>query len=173
MTDMEHTNHRKLIEAALFMSSEPLSIEKIGKIVGVNSLGYLRETLGLIEEDFTERGFHLFENSEGWTFQVDSKLLKKVAKLTPYSDLPEGEKRALALVAYKEPIVQSELIKLQGNKAYVYVKNLKKKGLIKTEKQGRSRLLILTQEFERYFGQNKEVIREKLIAKFNRQEQEL
>ena len=86
-----------------------------------------------------------------------------MASLTPYSDLSEGHKRTLALIVLKEPINQSEIIKIQGNKAYTYIKFLDAKGLIKKEKSGRTKILRLTQEFERYFGEEKSKIREKLI----------
>jgi len=173
MTDTESTDNKRLLEAALFMSSEPLSLESLSQIVGVHSKGYLSDTLQQLQRDYSEKGFHLIESRDGWMFQVDGKFLPKVAGLTPYSDLPDGEKRCLAIVAYKEPVLQSEIIKIQGNKAYTYIRHLIKKGLIKTEKHGRTRSISLTQEFERYFGGDKEAIKEKLIAKINRKENEI
>lgn len=173
MTDTASMDQKRLLEAALFMASEPLSLEKLSRIVGIHSLGYLRGMLTELQHDYSGKGFHPVENTDGWLFQVDNKFLPKVASLTPYADLPEGEKRCLALVAYKEPVLQSAIIKTQGNKAYTYIKHLVKKGLIKTEKHGRTKSLSLTQEFERYFGENKEAIREQLIAKINRKENEI
>jgi len=173
MTDTGSSDSRKLLEAALFMASEPLNMERLSKIVGIHSLGFLKQMLVDVTRDFEDRGFHIVENQEGFMFQVDGKFLQKVAKLTPYSDLPEGEKRCLAIVAYKEPVLQSEAIKMQGNKAYVYIKSLTRKGLIKAEKKGRTKVLSLTAEFERYFGEDKETIRDRLIAKLNRKENEV
>jgi hypothetical protein len=93
---------------------------------------------------------------------VRPRLLPSVAHLTPYSDLGEGPKRTLALVTLKEPVRQSEIIKTQGNKAYSYIKDLIKKGLIVSEKEGHTKILKLTQEFERYFGEEKQKIKEQL-----------
>ncbi|MBN2331423.1 MAG: SMC-Scp complex subunit ScpB [Candidatus Aenigmarchaeota archaeon] len=169
----DNTDGKRLLEAALFMASEPLELERLSKIVGISSLGYLKGILTELEHEYKEKGFHLRESSEGWMFQVDGRFLPHVASLTPYSDLPEGEKRTLALVAYKEPLMQAEVIKTQGNKAYTYIKHLAKRGLIRAEKQGRTKSLSLTQEFERYFGENKEAIKERLIAKINREEKEI
>ncbi len=150
------------------MSSEPMSIEKLSKIAGVNSLGYVKGTLLELRDDYSGRGVHLTETPEGWSFQIDGKYLNRVADLTPYADITEGQKRTLALVAYKEPVTQSEVIKIQGNKTYAYIKSLASRGLIKSEKQGRTKMLSLTQEFERYFGCEKEKIKEQLISKMNR-----
>ncbi len=165
---MRSADHKGLLEAALFMSSEPMSIGKLSKISGLNSLGYLKGMLLELRDDYTGRGIHLVETPDGWSFQVDREHLKKVAGLTPYADIPEGQKRTLALVAYKEPVTQSEVIRIQGNKTYAYIRSLITRGLIKAEKHGRTRLLSLTEEFERYFGAEKEKVKEQLIAKMNR-----
>jgi len=170
MTGTESSASRNIVEAALFMSPEPLKLERLSQISGIHSLGILKQMLTDLMKDYSERGFNLVESPEGWLFQVRSDILPKVANLTPYSDLPEGAKRTLALIAFREPLMQSELIKIQGNKAYAYIKNLHSKGLVKTEKEGRTKVLSLTQEFERYFGEKKEEIKEKLIRKINEKE---
>lgn len=162
--------HRKLIEAALFMASRPLGIREISKITGIASLGEIERMLGEIRDDYEKAGkaIEIVSEPEGWSMQVKSEFLPKVAHLTRYSDLADGHKRTLALVVYKEPVKQSEIIKIQGNKAYSYIKSLQKKGLINSEKIGRTKLIRLTQEFERYFGEDKDRIREKVMAGVSR-----
>ncbi len=155
---------KKLIEAALFMSPKPLNIEEISKIVGISSLGEIEKIIEGLAKEYEEsnRGMEIVKLPEGWFMRVKQELLPKVAHLTPYSDLKDGHKRTLALIAYKEPIKQSDVIHIQGNKAYGYIKFLEKKGLVKTEKHGRTRILHLTSEFERYFGEQREKIKEML-----------
>lgn len=152
------------------MSSEPMSIESLSKITGVNSLGYLKGALFELKDDYSGRGINLVEAPGGWSFQVHRDHLDKVADLAPYADIPEGQKRTLALIAYKEPVTQSEVISIQGNKTYAYIRSLMSRGLVRGEKQGRTKVLSLTQEFERYFGAEKEKIREQLIEKLGRKE---
>jgi segregation and condensation protein B len=67
--------------------------------------------------------------------------------------------RTLAIVAAKQPIKQSLIVKYQGNKAYGYVVGLEKKGLIRTEKYGRTKLITTTPDFEKYFGKSSEEIK--------------
>lgn len=162
--------HKKLVEAALFMSPKPLDLNDLGKITGINSLGYLKELLDNLQKDYEDRGLEITKTQDGWHMQVKQELLSKVSHLTPYSDLPEGCKRTLALVVYKEPVKQAEIIKIQGNKAYTYIKYLEKRGLIKTEKQGHSKILKVTKEFENYFGQEKEKVREAMEKEFSKAE---
>lgn len=154
--------HQKILEAALFMASRPLMLDEIGKILGVNSLGYVKEMLQKLQKEYEGRGMEIASTPQGWIMQVKPEFLSKVAHLTPYSDISEGCKRTLALIAYKEPVMQSEIIKTQGNKAYSYIKDLHKRNLVKSEKKGRTKVLKLTQEFERYFGEEKEKIKERL-----------
>lgn len=153
---------RKLIEAALFMSSKPLTTKDLSKITGISSLGRIEENLEELRKEYAGKGFEITRTPEGWVMNVSREMLPKVAHLARHSDLREGHKRTLALVAHREPIKQSDIVRIQGNKAYSYIKLLTSKGLIKSEKEGRTRLLILTKEFERYFGEDRQRIKEML-----------
>lgn len=153
---------KRLIEAALFMSSKPLTTEDLSKLTGIASMGKIEESIEELRKEYGDRGFEIVRSSEGWSMEVRSEILPKVAHLTRYSDLSGGHKRTLALIAYREPVKQSEIVRMQGNKAYSYIKRLVKKGLVKSEKEGRTRILMLTKEFERYFGEDKQRIREML-----------
>jgi segregation and condensation protein B len=158
--------HKKILEAALFTSSRPLSMKELSEITGISSLGSLKTMLKELQNEYEERGLEIIETPNGeWHMQVKKDILPKVAHLTPYSDLSEGCKRTLALVVYKEPVSQSEIIKIQGNKAYGYIKELEKRGLIKTYKKSRTRIIELTQEFENYFGEEKEKIKHMMEEK--------
>jgi segregation and condensation protein B len=167
MEGTKSTDHKRLIEAALFMSASPLDMNRLSKIAGVNSLGYLKGTLLELRDEYENRGFHLIESPRGWSFAVDARFTDKVSSLTPHADLSDGAKRTLALIAYKEPMPQSEVVKVQGSQCYSYIRDLSERGLVRVEKRGRSKVLSLTKEFEHYFGQEKEKIREKLIRKLS------
>ena len=72
--------------------------------------------------------------------------------MTPYQDLSRGLLKVLAIVAYKQPVTQSDIVKVIGNRTYDYVKTLTQKGLIKSIKHGRTKALVPTKEFANYFG---------------------
>jgi len=164
-------SQQKVLEAALFMSARPLMLDELGKLLGVNSLGYVKELLEKLQKEYAERGMEIVNTPQGWTMQVKPDLLSKVAYLTPYSDISEGSKRALAVIAYKEPVSQAEIIKIQGNKAYSYLKDLRRRNLISMEKKGRTKEIRLTGEFERYFGEEKEHIKERLESSQKKREE--
>jgi segregation and condensation protein B len=130
--------------------------------MGMNSLGFVKQVVEDLQREYDGRGMEIVNTPDGWVMQTKHEFLPKVAHLTPYHDLSEGTKKTLALVVYKEPIRQTDIIKTQGNKAYSYVKDLVKKGLIRAEKDGRTKVLHLTPEFERYFGEERNAVRQKM-----------
>ena len=155
---------KRTVEAALFMATEPLSLERISRIANLKSAVRARELLNELQDEYRDRAMDIVQGPNGWDMRVKDELLPAVAHLTPYADMSEGCKRTLALVVYREPIHQSEVIQVQGNKAYSYIRQLLRMGLIKAEKQGRTKVLSLTREFENYFGEEKEKIKERLEA---------
>lgn len=159
-------NMPAVLEAAMFMSSRPMMLDELARITGINSLGYLKQLLEKLQKDYEKRGMEILNTRSGWQMHVRQNLLQHVAHLTPYSDIPEGCKRTLALVVYKEPMKQADLIRIQGNKAYTYIKWLKGKGLVRSEKRGRTMVIKLTQEFERYFGDERKRIKDAMVKEF-------
>ena len=141
------------IEAALFMSNQPISLEKLSKILK-RSPEKIKAVIEEFKQEFQkeEHGIHVIETSTGYQIRVKPELVSSVSNLTPYRDLGRGLLRVLALVAYKQPITQSEIVKVLGNRTYEYVKRLEERGLIKTVKHSRTKALIATKEFANYFG---------------------
>ena len=149
----ERKNRKPIIEAILFQSSNPISLEKIAKMVDVDVVR-AKDLLEEMKVDLQNesRGIFLMESKEGYQIRVKVDYVKYVGGLTPYKDLSKGLLRVLALVAYKQPITQSEIVKVIGNRTYEYVKQLEQKGMIRTVKSGRSKALVATKEFAEYFG---------------------
>lgn len=144
---------KPLVQAALFISSEPLELEKLEEITG-SGRKEVRQSLEEIRNDFQrdDQGVELFKSPKGYEFRVKPKYLDEVSHLTPYSDLSRGPLKVLALVAFRGPIKQSTIVKIIGNRAYSYIKDLENRKLIKSEKHKRTKKLEITQEFRDYFG---------------------
>lgn len=150
---MKKEKLKPAIEAALFMSNEPLTVKKISKLFKSNP-----ETVEVVLDELKEKyddqkhGVHVLKTDRGYQIRVKPEFVSHVRTLTPHKDLGKGMLRVLAMVAYKQPITQSEIVKVIGNRTYEYVKRLQERGLIKTIKQGRTKALIATREFANYFG---------------------
>ncbi len=145
-------SEKALVEAALFMSSRPLTPEDFEK------LGVPRDRLERILEELSldlesgERGITLWKGRSGYRLMVKPEYAAAVSHLAPHQDMGKGLLRVLALAAYRPGITQSDVVKIVGNRAYEYIRELEARGLVKTEKKGRTRQLFVTREFADYFG---------------------
>ncbi|UCG95202.1 MAG: SMC-Scp complex subunit ScpB [archaeon] len=155
---------KALLEAALFISDKPLPVQELGKISGLSE-GKVKKLLEELDVELTQehRGIGLLKIDDNYHLKVKEEYLDKVSHLTPYADLSRAMLKVLSLAVYKKDITQSEIVKTIGNRAYDYVKELELRGLIKTEKSGRTKILILTEEFMRYFGVSS---RQELLDRF-------
>jgi segregation and condensation protein B len=160
-------NKKALLEAALFISDKPLNLEKISSLLRASS----EEANSLIKKlqeelEKQDRGIELVKTPEGFELRLKAGYREAVASLAPFADLSDGMMRTLAIIAVKQPIKQSVIVKYQGNKTYGYVVSLEQKGLIKTEKFKRTKLITTTPGFEKYFGKSakemKKILKEKL-----------
>ena len=151
---MEESLNPKLVaEAALFMSTEPLSITRLSRIMGVE----LAETISIMDElrkEFNSRNssLEIVKTSEGlYRMQVRHEFLPRVKDLAVTVDLPKALIRTLSLIAFKQPIKQSEVAKIRGNKAYEQIDELERQGFIRKAKKGHTYILETTRKFEEYF----------------------
>lgn len=152
---------KNMLEAALFMSHKPLSVEEIAKIVGREAADVEKMLLDM-QQEYAGRGMEIIQTPEGWHMRVKNEFADEVAHLTPHADLAAGMLKSLALIVYKQPVKQSYLVKVQGNKVYGYIKLLEQKGLVKAEKKMRTKIISTTPAFESYFGVKADELRGKI-----------
>ncbi|MBN1858338.1 SMC-Scp complex subunit ScpB [Candidatus Bipolaricaulota bacterium] len=144
---------KALLEAALFLSPEPLTYRALAKLLDA-SQPYVRALLEEMQADLAaaERGLELQIDPTRAAFQVKRAHVDRVAHLAPQQDIQRSVLRTLAVVAYNQPVTQADVVKVRGNKAYAHIQELLERGLIRGEQQGRTSLLEVTDEFLRYFG---------------------
>lgn len=151
---MERRNKKAMLEAVLFQAAEPISLDKILRLIGSTSPDKVEGMLKEMQELFAgeDHGIQLLKTEAGWQIRVKPEYVPAVRGLTPFHDLSRGLLRVLALVAYKQPITQSQIVKVIGNRTYEYVKELERRGMIRAIKSGRSKALVATKGFADYFG---------------------
>ncbi|MBU5678509.1 MAG: SMC-Scp complex subunit ScpB [Candidatus Aenigmatarchaeota archaeon] len=152
MSKVSETEKIAILEAALFITEKPLSIEKLSEILNIEKEKVIELLEKLkrryISEDF---GIHLSEIG-GYRLVVKPKYLSYVRKLTRHADLSRSLLRVLSIVAHYKEVRQADLVRVLGNRVYDYVKKLEEIGFIKTEKTSRTKIIKLTKRFEEYFG---------------------
>lgn len=141
------------LEAALFLSDEPIDNEQIADILDLGSKGYVDMLIEEYQEELEEehRGMELVETPEGYELKVKKDHIEHVSHLAPHQDLNEGQLRTLSLIAYNAPVEQADIVEIRGNRAYQHVKELVNRGFVDKEKDGRTAILDVTNHFLEYF----------------------
>ncbi|OYT36031.1 hypothetical protein B6U91_02085 [Candidatus Pacearchaeota archaeon ex4484_71] len=114
---------RKL-EAVLFVSGRFLNIRELISLSDLNPI-IIREVLEKLKEKYErmESAIEIVERNELWKMDVRQEYSGIINKLaTGDSEFTKAEQETLALIAYKQPLKQSILVKIRGNKAYDHVK---------------------------------------------------
>jgi segregation and condensation protein B len=149
MTD----ENKNLIEAALFVSGKILTLQDLARLCLSGSLGQIRKTLEELQKEYElkDSSIEIYESNGGYGMRVKRVYEDKVIHLVPDTDMAPAVLKTLALIAYTQPIKQSEVIKLRGNGAYKYIEKLKDIELIETHKSSRTKIITVTNKFKEYF----------------------
>jgi hypothetical protein len=83
--------------------------------------------------------------------QVRPQAAEPATKFAP-PEIPAKLLKTLALIAYHQPMKQSELVDMLGTKVYDHVPELVARGLVKAREEGVTKVLVTTALFPEYFG---------------------
>lgn len=148
-----------LLEAILFTTTDPLTLNELQKALHARK-NELEALLKALNEKYSRPDSGLrISDVGGYKLVAKPEFAESVAPFTPHADLSRGLLRVLSIVAYHEPIKQSDIVKVVGNRTYEYVKHLEELGFVKIEKKARTKLLSTTPRFAEYFGAKAEEIR--------------
>ena len=153
-------NLKNKIEAILFSAGKKVNIEEIAKLANT-STSMAQQALNELKKDYSERPSSLMLVDEGnaWKIIVKDEFTPIVKKIVAETELTKTVMETLAVIAFKYPIKQSDLIKIRTNKAYDHLKELEEMGYITRQKHGRTKLIKLTQKFFEYFDLPEEKLR--------------
>ena len=150
---VKEKNNDAIVEAALFLAGRFMSLQELVMYTGINSIS-LKEVLRSLEERHNTAGALRVIN-KGELFKMDIKgeyawLTNKLASGS--SEFTKAEQETLAIIAYKQPINQSVVVKIRGNKAYDHIRKLIDVGLVKTKRVSHTLELKLDDAFYNYFS---------------------
>jgi len=148
----EPADPKVVVEAALFAAGGALSLGDISEVVGLPPIKTRKLMEGLIDEyAYRGGGMEILGFEDRYVMQVRADVAEEVSRVAP-KELAAPLLRTLAVIAYNQPIAQSELAEYRGNKIYGHIKELEEKGLVRSEKSGRTKILTTTKNFADYFG---------------------
>lgn len=151
---MDQNNVKNKVEALLFSSARRMTIEEISELSSIKDLEAIKTALNELKMDYESRGgsVALVEDGKHWKLNVKDHYLPIVQKIISKTELDKPLMETLAVIAWKYPILQSEVIRIRHNKAYDHLKQLEEMGFINRTKYGRTRRITLTDKFFDYFA---------------------
>lgn len=162
---------RKL-EAVMFVSGRFLSMQDLIFLSDLNParINDLIDKLKMKYEK-NDSAIEIVEKNGLWKMDVRQEYSDVINKLaTGSSEFTKAEQETLAIIAYKQPIKQSVIIKIRGNKAYDHIKKFIDLDLIKKKKMGHTNELSLSDEFYDYFNFSPNEERLKSVEQLNKLE---
>lgn len=110
---------KRAFEALLFVSHDPLSLEKLASILEGVSKQTLRTAIQNLQAEYEEagRGLQIMEVAGGYVMVTRPELsmyIKRLAKARPSAKVSKSALEALAIVSYKQPITRADIEKIRG-----------------------------------------------------------
>lgn len=143
---------RHIVEAALFSAGKPLSVEEIAQQTNLPP-DTVKDACKELAKEYDGRDTVLEVSKAGakWAMQVRPQAAEPATKFAP-PEIPAKLLKTLALIAYHQPMKQSELVDMLGTKVYDHVPLLVERGLVKAREEGVTKILVTTNLFPEYFG---------------------
>lgn len=148
----EKEDLKKELEAVLFAAGRKVTVDELAKICNSDRKG-VEDAVKELKHEYEQKNSPLLltEEVDGFKLTVREKYLSVVKEVTPHTELNRAMMETLAVIAWKQPVMQAEVIKIRTSKAYEDVKSLVEMGFISKEKHGRSFILKPTGKFFEYF----------------------
>jgi segregation and condensation protein B len=162
---------QRLVESVLFSASKPVSINEIKEATSLTP-NKIKKTLDELIDDYNvkrkdETSMEIIKAGDKFTMQVKKKYVDQSVMIAK-PEIESNLLKTLTLIAFHQPLKQSNLRRMIGTKAYEQVDELAAMKLIHTKKHGTTEMLTTTKLFPEYFGidtTNPEEIRDFLIKK--------
>jgi segregation and condensation protein B len=155
---------KRVIEALLFASTEPLSFQKIREIIDTIAPLSPRIVRSLIDDLQNEyisqqRAFRLEEIAQGFilrTCEEHSSYIELLGRNKRSEKLSHAAAEVLAIIAYRQPITKPQIEAIRGVDSSGIIATLLERLLIqpvgKLEAPGRPTLYGITKDFLTHFG---------------------
>src|SRR5437773_7291349 len=152
---------KAILEAVLFVSPEPVPVARLMSILGTVSKAEVVQALGILTHDLDQdgRGIQLVQIAGGYrlvTKQEYGPWLKRMDKAKAAQKLSRSALESLAIIAYTQPLVRSEIEGIRGVEKSVVLCTLCERKLVRIvgrkDVPGRPIMYGTTKFFLEHFG---------------------
>ncbi len=160
MTGMEANEKRRIVEALILSSTEPISAVKLAEIIPYCKPGHAKDLVNELNTEYTEqdRAFEIWEVAGGYQLRTRAEFSGYLQKLQKERilRLSKAALETLAIVAYRQPATRAEIEDVRGVDVGAVLKSLLERHLIRIAGQrevpGRPMLYGTTRRFLEVFG---------------------
>lgn len=158
---MEEHELAAVLEAVLFVSGEPMTLEDLSEVLEGIEPDRIRMGLARLRENYESpgRGLQIVEVAGGYQIATRSECapwIRSLEKIKTATRLSRSGLETLAIVAYKQPVTRGEIEAIRGVDSAYVLKTLLERRIVKIagrrEGLGRPILYGTTREFLHYFG---------------------
>jgi segregation and condensation protein B len=159
---MEQSELKKILEAFLFISSEPVQIAQVQEILGVQDESHIKAAIGDLKEKYEtqDSGLRIMEVAGGYRVSTMPELAPHLKKWYKRQKprLSRASLETLSIVAYRQPVTRSEVEAIRGVNVEGALSTLLERGLVRIvgrrDTVGRPILYGTTRIFLEHFGLN-------------------
>jgi len=154
---------KEIIESLIFMSLEPLTLEKIKGVLTEFNEREIEQAINELLETFVtnERGIQIIQAAGGYLFSTKpehNSWIKRLLRLERKNRLSSAALETLSAIAYHQPITLAEISALRGVDSSHTLKTLLQKRLVKIvgrkKSPGNPLIYRTSEKFLAYFGLN-------------------
>ncbi len=158
---LEDKEVKAIIEAMLFVSQESLTIDRLASVIGEPSKTKVGRALRGIQQDYEQqgRGLQVIEVAGGFRMMTRpdyASWVKRLEKVKTAQKLSRSALEALAIIAYKQPVVRGEIEGIRGVETSGVLRTLLERKLVRMvgskEVPGRPIMYGTTKFFLEHFG---------------------
>ena len=150
---------KNIIESLLLVAEEPLTIDRIRSILSLAGRKEIRDTLSELSEEYETRkgGFFLSEVAGGYQIRTRPEYREWIKRLIRPKALrlSKAALETLAVIAYKQPIIRSDVEQIRGVNCGGILRMLLERKLIRVlgrkEIPGRPLIYATTKQFLEVF----------------------
>lgn len=157
---MDAKEKRRIVEALVLSSPEPISAEKLAEVIPYCDAGEIKDLVNELNGEYAEqdRSFEIWEVAGGFQIRTRAEFSGYLQKLQKERALrlSQAALETLAIIAYRQPVTRAEIEDVRGVDAGATVKSLLERHLIRIAGQrevpGRPMLYGTTRRFLEIFG---------------------
>ncbi len=157
---MEPSEQRRIVEALILASPEPIPLARLAQIVPELEIGAAKDLIHALNSEYAEqdRSFEIWEVAGGYQIRTRAEFsgyLQQLRRERPLR-LSQASLETLAIIAYKQPVTRAEVDDVRGVDSGAVVKTLLDRRLVRIsghrEVPGRPLLYGTSKRFLEIFG---------------------